>query len=597
MAGLTAEKRPIAASPLRDLPWFAAQVFRTAPLPIAAWTLLSLISAAASAAGLWAMRGAVNALVGYGAATQRFSLTAWLVTLGLLFAMEQAVMILQPYMRERVRVVAGFALQTAALRKMGRLPVAAFDVEPTHDLVRRVADGADSRVPGLVEDALGMLELLPMVVANAVVLGLISPWLPVLIALAEALLLWHGARIGARARQFEVEQTRQRRLADYYAGLLTARAPAAEVRLWGVGGELLNRWRTTLTNYLNGKLMVSLKNSLRGAGSSLGFAVLVASAPVAVTLLGGRVEPGIAALVLTAIRSVTAGMNMILRSIRSFTEQAGFASDLRHLEQQLQPEEPEGPVAGPGFPQPLRGGIRVEHLSYRYPGAEGDALSDLTFELKAGEVVALVGANGAGKTTLASLLVGLRTPTAGAVCVDGTDLSAISPSVVRRACTAVFQQPVRLPGSVRENVAFAAAAGADAALAGVQERVGIGRGALEPDLLLGPEFGGVDLSGGEWQQLAIARALFRTDAQVVVFDEPTAALDPLAELALFERFADLAAGRTTILVSHRLGPTRLADRVLVLDGGRLVEQGPPAQLLAANGRFAQMFAAQAEWYR
>jgi ATP-binding cassette subfamily B protein len=167
---------------------------------------------------------------------------------------------------------------------------------------------------------------------------------------------------------------------------------------------------------------------------------------------------------------------------------------------------------------------------------------------------------------------------------------------IRRATAAVLQQPLRYPGTWRENLAPGGSVRAEAARRALAT-VGLDAYAADLDAWLGPEFGGRDLSGGEWQRLAIARALLREDAEVVVFDEPTAALDPLAELELFRQFAELARGKTTVLISHRLGPTRLADLVLVLEGGRLVEAGPPARLLAAGGLFAQMFAAQAEWYR
>jgi ATP-binding cassette subfamily B protein len=211
----------------------------------------------------------------------------------------------------------------------------------------------------------------------------------------------------------------------------------------------------------------------------------------------------------------------------------------------------------------------------------------------------VVGPNGAGKSTLAALLLGLRRPTAGRILLDGLDLATIPLADIRSRCAAVFQRPLRLPATVAENVTTGAVVQGDAAgeVQRVLDLVDLPAPAVSADRLLGPEFGGIDLSGGQWQRLSIARALFRADADLIVFDEPTAALDPLAELAWFERFATLAAGHTAVLISHRLGPTKLADRVLVLEEGRLVEQGPPQQLLADGGLFARMFASQAEWYR
>jgi ATP-binding cassette subfamily B protein len=250
-------------------------------------------------------------------------------------------------------------------------------------------------------------------------------------------------------------------------------------------------------------------------------------------------------------------------------------------------------------PRPL---ISFEDVWFTYPGSERPALSGVSFTLGAGEKVALVGENGAGKTTITKLLLGLYQPDQGRITLDSVDLRELEPAALRRAMSAVFQQFVHYQLTLAENVALGAPeraadrggialaverAGADDIVAGLADGY---------DTLLGPDVGGVDLSGGQWQRVALARAFYR-DAQVLVLDEPTAALDPLAELALFRRFAELAEGKTALLISHRLGMARLADRVLVLSGGKLVETGSHAQLLRAGGEYAELFEAQARWYR
>jgi ATP-binding cassette, subfamily B, bacterial len=245
--------------------------------------------------------------------------------------------------------------------------------------------------------------------------------------------------------------------------------------------------------------------------------------------------------------------------------------------------------------------IAFEEVWFTYPGSDRPALAGVSFTLGARETVALVGENGAGKTTIVKLLLGLYQPDAGRVMLDGVDVQAIGPSELRATMSAVFQQFVRYPLNVAENVGIGqpermhdrrrlAAAVAQAGASEIMARLPDGDATL-----LGPDVGGVDLSGGQWQRVALARGFFR-EAQVLVLDEPTAALDPLAELAIFERFADLAAGKTALLISHRLGMARLADRVLVLAQGRLVEQGPHDTLVAAGGEYATLFGAQARWY-
>jgi ATP-binding cassette subfamily B protein len=304
---------------------------------------------------------------------------------------------------------------------------------------------------------------------------------------------------------------------------------------------------------------------------------------------------GVAAVVLMALRNLAGGVFMLVRHVSSFASNAGYATDLRELLEELPNEEPAGRQMP--FPHPIKSGIRLEDVTYRYPNSSEDALAGVNLEIRAGEIVALVGANGAGKTTLAQLLVGLRQPTRGAVYVDSVDLRLIDPSETRNKCVAVFQTSLRYPAPLLDNIAMEASTEGPQAAMKAMEAVDLHEVRVGLEEMLAPEFRGEDLSGGQWQKVGIARALFRDGAQLVVFDEPTAAMDPMAELALFDRFASLANGRTTILISHRLGPTRLADRVVVLEAGRVVEEGTPPELIAAGGTYAQMYAAQAGWYK
>ncbi len=277
------------------------------------------------------------------------------------------------------------------------------------------------------------------------------------------------------------------------------------------------------------------------------------------------------------------------------------------------PVPPERPAkaawagGGPAWPAVTalsRGGapahglaVSASGLVFAYPGAERTALRGVDVRIAPGERVAIVGENGVGKSTLAKVLMGLYAPDAGTVLLDGRP-----PAAARARVAAVFQDYAAYEFTLRENVAFGELArlGDDVAIRAALERADLGGiadrvpGGL--DGYLGRAFGETDLSGGQWQRVALARAFFR-DADLLVLDEPTAALDPLAELALFERFADLTTGRTAIMISHRLGAARLADRILVLQDGRIVEEGPHEALVDRGGVYARLFAAQAQWYR
>jgi ATP-binding cassette subfamily B protein len=256
-----------------------------------------------------------------------------------------------------------------------------------------------------------------------------------------------------------------------------------------------------------------------------------------------------------------------------------------------------------GDPEPAQAGtVRFESVRYRYAGTGKDVLEDVDLELTAGTATALVGVNGAGKSTLVSLLARLRDPTGGRITLDGTDIRSLDPGKWQRTIALMPQDPVRYPLSAYDNVAFGAVEHAGdrdgvlraAALSGFAAVAdGLPRGW---DTVLARELpGGAELSGGQWQRLALARALFATfhGARILVLDEPTAALDVRAEARFYQRFHEITAGLTTLVISHRFATVRRAQRICVLDGGAITERGSHAELVAAGGRYAELYRLQA----
>ena len=243
--------------------------------------------------------------------------------------------------------------------------------------------------------------------------------------------------------------------------------------------------------------------------------------------------------------------------------------------------------------------LAVADLSFFYPNSQKPALTDITLTFRKGERVAIVGPNGAGKTTLARVLLGLYQPHTGSIRVGEIPLTDENRRAWLTHCSAVFQDFTQYHLTARENITFgdlehpermetaSIAGGAASVVDGLTEGY---------ETVLGPTFGGRDLSGGEWQRLATARSFMRETPWLVVLDEPTAALDPLAEQAVYERFIERSAGRTSVLISHRLSSVRTCDRILVLDNGSIVEDGDHETLLAQDGLYAQFFRAQAQWY-
>jgi ATP-binding cassette subfamily B protein len=249
-----------------------------------------------------------------------------------------------------------------------------------------------------------------------------------------------------------------------------------------------------------------------------------------------------------------------------------------------------------------RASIELRGVSFAYPGRDARVFDDLDLVIEAGRSIAIVGANGAGKTTLVKMLCGLLDPDAGAIVVDGVPLSALDRPAWQGRVAAIFQDFVRYPFSARDNIVLGRPAAVPGALDRAIERTMAGAaieglpGGLETPLAR--EFGGLDLSGGQWQRVALARAMYAVErgAGVLILDEPTAHLDIRAEAELFDRFLELTAGLTTILISHRFSSVRHADRIVVLEDGRIVEDGTHADLLAAGGRYAAMFRLQAQHF-
>ena len=414
------------------------------------------------------------------------------------------------------------------------------------------------------------------------------------------LLLSHGIQ-AKREVAINRAQTAARRREEYLSRLLTERAPASEVRLFGLAEYVIASWRSNANSMLKEKAELRLKNLSLGIPSSLASVCLLGIVLISLVWAGhqGAITVGAVVGYIYITWSYTSRVSVLLWRTRSLHE---FASRMQHLPEFLALGRTER-RGGVEAPSSIRRGVSFHKVSFMYPGGTSPVLSEIDIELRAGETVALIGENGAGKTTLTKLLLGLYEPTSGSVSVDGMELKQIDLRSWRERTGAVFQDYVKYAFTARENIGLGRIAELENtdAIRGAAARSGV-HSAIEElpqgyETLLGREFeGGRELSGGQWQSLAIAR-LYLRDADLLVLDEPTSALDPLAEVQVYHQFLELSRNKTVLLISHRLGSARLADRVLFLKGGRIIEEGTHDELVKAGGAYSELFAMQAEWYR
>jgi ATP-binding cassette subfamily B protein len=398
-------------------------------------------------------------------------------------------------------------------------------------------------------------------------------------------------------------QAQSMRRAWYFLGLGTKAAAAKEIRVFGLSDFVDNGFRQNFIETMRqGDLGL---RKLHGRAAAC-LAVVVAAYAVACTAIGNAAVSG--KLGLTAIATVLPMLgvslsvgNVTMDDITLSWTLAGIPA-VDRLEEELAPaaDVTAGSQAGTDQPREL---IRFERVGFRYPGADRTVLHELDLEFPAGTSTALVGNNGAGKTTLVSLLARLIDPTEGRITVDGRELTAFDARGWQRQVAVVFQQPVHYPVSAYDNIALGAVEHSDDAdgVRAVATQAGIAD-AIETlphgwQTVLSRELPrGADLSGGQWQRLSLARALFavRHGAKVLVLDEPTASLDVRGEAEFYDRFLDITRGLTTVVISHRFSTVRQADRICVLDGGRIVEQGDHDTLAAGDGLYARMYAVQAQ---
>lgn len=503
------------------------------------------------------------------------------------------------------------------LEKALTLELRHFEDSEFYDQLTRARREASSRPISMITQSFQLLQNILTLAGYAALLISFSGWavLGLLLAAVPATLVemrFSGAAF--RLRNWRSPEARRQNYLEY---VLANERHTKEVKLFDLGPTLLDRYRT------QGEIFYKEDRALavRRAGWAYVLSLLAtgafyaAYAAMALAAAAGSLTLGNMTLYVVAFRQGQQAFQSILAALGGMYEDNLYMSNLF---QYFAIPTSKGHTGLPGLVERVPNeeaapprieasreerGIRFDNVGFRYPGQERSALEGINLFIPQGQSLALVGHNGAGKTTFIKLLTGLYEPSEGRILIDGLDVRLWEESALRKRFAVVFQDFNEYQFQMRENIGLGSIehlhdeerilravqrGGADAVISSLPQGL---------DTQLGRWFkDGVELSGGQWQKVALARAFMREEADILILDEPTAALDAEAEQAVFERFRQLAKGRTSLLISHRFPTVRMADRILVLEGGRILEEGTHEELTAAKGRYAQLFALQAKGY-
>ena len=506
------------------------------------------------------------------------------------------------------------------------LDLTQFEDPNFYDHLERARRHTTGRI-ALLAQLLGIGQDLLTLLSLGTALAVHNGWLLALLAAAVLPSFFGETRFAAMMYSLSWRRTPERRQLDYVRYVGASDETAKEVQLFGLAPWLIDRFRVLSDRfYVENKRLATQRAAVGGALALVGSTGYYAAYVVVLAqAVAGSITIGTLTFLAASFDRSRGLIQRLLLSASDIYEQSLYLRDLFAFFA-IQPTIVSRPGAPP-VPRPIRSGFVFENVGFRYPGSDRWAVRGVNLRIRPGERIALVGENGAGKTTLTKLLARLYDPTEGRILLDGVDLRDYDLASLRRATGVIFQDFVRYDmrfaenvgvgeiGEVKEYLNGASSTNGTAgdlpksatALRPPEPLVKAAEDSLAASLLsrlpagysqmLGRRFeGGVDLSGGEWQKIALARAYMR-DAQLLILDEPTAALDARAEYEVFSRFAQLMAGRMAMLISHRFSTVRMADRIIVLRDGETVEDGTHDELVARGGLYAELFAMQAAGYR
>ncbi len=600
---------------LKNILPFVAMVWQTGPGLTATLLVLRLTRALLPIATLYVGKLIVDDVVrlvqmpGRPATLEQWLHSGLLDWLGVLLAVEFALAILADVLGRIVALVDSLlservsnASSVRLMQHAATLDLEDFEDSEFQDRLERARRQTSGRMT-----LLGQLfsQAQDIVTVASFVAGLIfyAPWLIGLLLLALVPAFLGEAYFNAQTYSIDFFRTPERRELDYVRQTAASVDTAKEVKIFGLHNFLIERYLRLADDFYAANRALAVQRARWGAlFSAIGsVGYYVAYAYIAWRTLAGEFSVGDLTFLAGSFLRLRTLLEGLLTSFSTTAGQALYLDDLfSFFETRAEIASPDNPRP---FPSPIRTGFVFENVGFIYPGADRWAVRHLHFSLRAGEVIALVGENGAGKTTLVKLLTRLYDPDEGRILLDGYDLREYDLDSLRGNVGVIFQDFVRYNLSASDNIAVGKIAARNdaarierAAMQSQADRV-IGRLPGGYGQMIGKRFrNGVELSGGEWQKVAISRAYMR-EAQVLILDEPTAALDARSEFEVFQRFKELSNGKTTVLISHRFSSVRMADRILVLADGKVEAAGTHDELMVQSGRYAELFELQAAGYR
>ncbi len=569
--------------------------------------VITLLQSVIPAAQVWLAGHLLQAVIDGIQAGGSAPAIRWIVTLAiiqfLLLAGGSLLQTLQNITQQLLQDRTANRVQLLIMEHANKLDLSIFEDATFYDQLQQAQREAAFRPVGMVSGVFGLVRTLLTFLSMIALLVRLGPLLAIVALLAPIPAFIASTRYGWQGYRQMRRQSPERRVMAYLTTLLTTDTYNKEIKLFTLGDFFINRYRTLAEKFIAENQSLLVRRYL--AGFAWGTLTLLASGGtyLYVALLAVRGTINIAGLTIYtgAASQVQGNIQSLLSGLSSMYENTLYLNtlfDLLAFKPRIQAPAHPVPVA-----KHFTKGIEFRNVSYTYPGRDEPALDDLSFTIEPGETMALVGRNGAGKTTIVKLLTRLYDPDRGQILVNGVDIREYDPDALRHEIGVIFQDYVTYFLSARENIGVGRLEAADdlervirsatqSGADGVVSRLPQGY-----DTTLGKWFDqGHQLSGGEWQKVALARAFMR-DAQILILDEPTAALDAQAEYEIFARMKELTEEKTALFISHRFSTVRLADRIMVLEGGKIIEQGSHDELLLRDGRYAELFNLQAHAYR